>query len=126
MMDINSCSEFAGLSEEEQEEKIIKALEIFKANNIKPDLFIAPWHSFDYITLRVLRKHGINIVSDGFSLLPYLRYDILWIPQQLWWFPRRVPPIGVWTLLFHHNFWEKTDLKRFHRKIEDPRTIIVR
>jgi predicted deacetylase len=68
IISINSCSEFAGLGEEEQEDKIVKALEIFRANNVKPDLFIAPWHSFDYTTLRVLRRHGIGVISDGFSL----------------------------------------------------------
>jgi len=132
IMGINPCSEFAGLSEEKQEEKIVRALEIFKANNIKPDLFITPFHSFDYITLHVLRKHSINVVSNGFSLWPYVHHDVLWIPQQLWWFPRMIPPAGVWTILFHHNFWKenelkkfKTELKKFHRRIGDPRIIIA-
>jgi len=133
ILGINSCSEFAGLSEREQEEKIVRALEIFKTNNIKPDLFIAPWHSFDYITLRALKKHSINVISDGFSFLPHVHYGVLWIPQQLWWFPKRTLPIGVWTVVFHHNFWKNADLKRFwmdlkrfHGKIGDPRTIITR
>jgi hypothetical protein len=56
--------------------------------------FIAPWHSFDYTTLRVLRKHGIGVISDGFSLWPHVYYDVLWIPQQLWWFPKKTPLIG--------------------------------
>jgi predicted deacetylase len=132
ILGINSCSEFAGLEEEEQEERIIRALEIFRANNVTPDLFIAPWHSFDYTTLRVLRKHGINVISDGFSLYPFVHYGVLWIPQQLWWFPKIVPPIGVWTILFHHNFWGESelrrfeiDLDRFRKKIADPAKIIA-
>jgi len=133
ILGIYSCSEFAGLSEREQEEKIVKALEILKTNNIKPDLFIAPWHSFDYTTLHVLKKHSINVISDGFSLLPHIHHGVLWIPQQLWWFPKRTLPIGVWTVVFHHNSWKNTDLERFwmdlnrfHGKIGDPRTIITR
>jgi predicted deacetylase len=132
ILDINSCSEFAGLEEEEQEERIIRALEIFRANNVTPDLFIAPWHSFDYTTLRVLRKHGINVISDGLSLYPFVHYGVLWIPQQLGWFPKIVPPIGVWTILFHHNFWGESelrrfeiDLDRFRKKIADPAKIIA-
>jgi len=133
ILGISSCSEFAGLSERKQEEKIVRALETFKTNNIKPDLFIAPWHSFDYMTLRVLKKYGINVISDGFSLRPYVHYGVLWIPQQLWRFPKRTLPIGVWTVMFHHNSWKKTDLerfrmdlKRFTGKMGDPRTIITR
>jgi predicted deacetylase len=133
ILGINSCSEFAGLSEEEQGDRIARALEIFRANNVKPDLFVAPWHSFDQVTLRVLRKHGIDVVSDGFSLRPYVYYDVLWIPQQLWWFPKKTPPIGVWTILFHHNFWReselklfKADLEKFRNRIADPATIITR
>ena len=80
ILGINSCSEFAGLEEEEQKERVIRALEIFRANNVTPDLFIAPWHSLDYTTLRVLRKHGINVISDGFSLYPFVHHGVLWIP----------------------------------------------
>jgi predicted deacetylase len=132
ILGINSCSEFAGLGEEEQEDKIVKALEIFRANNVKPDLFIAPYHTFDYTTLHVLRKHGINVISDGFSLYPFVHHGVLWIPQQLWWFPKKTLPIGVWTILFHHNFWRestlkqfKADLEKFHNKIVDAVSIIT-
>ena len=133
IMKVNSCSEFAGLSEEEQERKIAKALEIFKTNNIKPDLFIAPFHSFDYTTLHVLRKYSINVISDGFFLYPCLRYDVLWLPQQLWHFPKVAPPLGVWTILFHHNFWSSYEVNQFKEKlllykkrIGDPREVISR
>jgi peptidoglycan/xylan/chitin deacetylase (PgdA/CDA1 family) len=133
IMTNNSCSEFAGLSEEEQERKIVKALEIFKTNNVKPDLFIAPFHSFDYTTLHVLRKYGINVISDGFFLYPGLYYDVLWLPQQLWNFPKVPPPLGVWTILFHHNFWSsyeenqfKEKLLLYKKRIGDPREAISR
>jgi hypothetical protein len=132
ILGINSCSEFAGLSKEEQEDKIVRALEIFRANNVKPDLFIAPWHSFDYTTLHVLRRHGVNVISDGFFLWPHVYHDVLWIPQQLWWFPKKTPSIGVWTILFHHNFWReselerfKADLRKFCNRITDPASIIT-
>jgi hypothetical protein len=41
-----------------------------------------------------------------------------------------VPPIGVWAILFHHNFWRESKLKQFkanleklHNKIADPASI---
>jgi len=36
ILGINPCSEFAGLSEREQEEKIVRALEVFKTTILNP------------------------------------------------------------------------------------------
>jgi predicted deacetylase len=104
-------SEFAGLPEEEQEARITRAIEIFKANGVKPDLWVAPWHSFDRTTIKVLKRHGIAIISDGFSIYPYVDDGMLWIPRQLSNFRRR--PFGVYTVCFHHNSWTKRDLLTF-------------
>jgi predicted deacetylase len=119
------CSEFAGLPEEEQEAKISKAIEIFKANGVKPDLWVAPWHSFDHVTIKVLKRHGITIISDGFSLYPYVDGGMLWVPRQLSGFRRLRRPFGVYTVLFHHNSWTKRDLLTFRRDVERYRAWIA-
>jgi len=129
ILGLNWCSEFAGLPEEEQEVKISKAIEIFKANGVKPELWVAPWHSFDEVTIKVLKRHGITIISDGFSFYPYVDNGVVWVPQQLWGFQKM--PFGVHTVLFHHNSWTerellnfKKDIKRYREWITDLKTVI--
>jgi predicted deacetylase len=123
ILKLSPHSEFAGLPEEEQEAKISKAIEIFKANGVKPDLWVAPWHSFDHTTIKVLKRHGINIISDGFSIYPYVDDGMLWIPRQLSAFRRR--PFGVYTVCFHHNPWTKKDLLAFKKDVRRYRAWIV-
>jgi len=131
ILGLNPFSEFAGLPEEEQEAKISSAIEIFGTNGVEPELWIAPAHSFDEVTIKVLKKHGITIISDGFSLYPYVDNGVLWILQQLWRFPKRKMPFGVYTVLFHHNSWTernlltfKKDIKRYRERITDLKTVI--
>jgi predicted deacetylase len=131
ILGLNPFSEFAGLPEEEQEAKISSAVEIFRANGVKPELWIAPAHSFDEVTIRVLKRYDITIISDGFSLYPYVDDGMLWIPQQLWGFPKIRMPFGVYTILFHHNLWKKKDLmafkeniKIYRKNITDLKTVI--
>jgi predicted deacetylase len=129
ILKLSHHSEFAGLPEDEQEARISRAIEIFKANGVKPDLWVAPWHSFDRITIKVLKRHGITVISDGFSIYPYVDSGMLWIPRQLSNFRRR--PFGVYTVCFHHNSWTKRDLlafkgdvKRYGAWISDLETVI--
>jgi len=116
IMGINPYSEFAGLSSDEQETKLQKGLQIFQQEGITPTVFVAPAHSFDKITLRLLPKYGIRIISDGFTRFPFKSAEgIFWIPQQLWKFaPKRS---GVWTICMHYNDWKKGDVAEFERSI---------
>jgi predicted deacetylase len=128
ILGIRPYTEFAGLPEEWQNMKISMAIGIFKANGVRPDLFVAPFHSFDYTTLKVLKTHGITVISDGFSLYPYEENGVVWVPMQLRCF--RKMPFGVWTVLFHHNLWTrrellkfKKDIKRYRERITDFNTV---
>ena len=95
-------SEFVGLSLETQKNKFSKALKIFEEKGIKPDLFIAPSHSFDYNTVQAMKQEtSLNIISDGIALSPFYRDKIWFIPQQLWKFKLR--PFGLWTVCIHPN-----------------------
>lgn len=110
-------SEFAGLSAELQEEKLRLALKIFSQEAIRPELWIAPAHSFDAMTLLALRKLGFTILSDGFALRPHRdESGMLWIPQQLWKFRWR--PAGTWTVCCHHNSWRSRDLTLFRKALQ--------
>ena len=99
---LNNYSEFAGLPYEIQAEKIKKAWNIFLSQGIKPKFWMAPAHSFDLNTLKVLKEFtDIEFITDGFAIFPYTAYGFKWLPQQLWKF--RKLPFGVWTICLHPN-----------------------
>ncbi len=112
----NHYSEFAGLPESIQRTKLQRALEIFEREGVKAEAWIAPAHSFDGVTVRVLADLGVNCISDGYSAFPYVcREGVLWIPQQLGWF--RKMPFGAWTVCLHVNPWSPRQLDRFRDDI---------
>jgi predicted deacetylase len=101
LVPFNNDSEFAGLSYEEQKSKIDAGLKIFASHNINTNIWVAPSHSFDTTTLKVLKETPITIISDGIGLFPFKKYGLNWIPQQIWRF--RKIPFGTWTVCFHPN-----------------------
>jgi predicted deacetylase len=112
LLRLNARSEFAGLDRSSQTKKIDSALRIFSNYGVSADAWVAPSHSFDAITLDVLREFGITIVSDGLSRWPYRdSKGTFWIPQQIWEFgPQKE---GVWTVCYHHNSWSDERIMRF-------------
>lgn len=102
LLEINKRSEFAGLIKEEQCKKINMGKEIFEQQRIKIAAFMAPAHSYDLITLKCLVENGINVVTDGFGLYPYYKYEILFVPQ-LFSKPRNTVFRGVYTWCIHTN-----------------------
>ena len=120
----NSYSEFAGLSEEEQAAKIDAGLEIFSNEKVRADAWVAPAHSFDQTTLKVLARHGIRHISDGYAWRPYRDRDgRIWAPQQIGRF--RWMPSGVWTVCLHCNHWTAADIREFAADLERFRSQIT-
>lgn len=116
LVNISRSSEFSGLPFSLQLSKLQSALNIFRREGVRPDLWVAPGHSFDLTTLQVLRELGIRCVSDGFALYPYRdNLGMVWIPQQLWRF--RKLPWGVWTICLHLNRWTDYDTTSFRRNV---------
>ncbi len=118
LMKIANNSEFAGVPLSEQEDNLRKGVEIFRANGVTTNVWVAPSHSFDQNTVIALRNVGINIISDGLGILPHGSLEsTYWIPQQMWgaFYERKS---GVWTVCYHHNDWTEKDLKRFTQSIE--------
>lgn len=122
-------SEFSGLSAGEQQDRLRSAVQIFAREEVRPTVWVAPWHSFDEVTLSILPTIGIRIVSDGSGLYPYEdARSIMWFPQQLWKLVRI--PIGVWTVCLHINGWSEADvqgwlgaIRRFARRIGDMQVL---
>jgi len=102
LIPMNNQSEFAGVDQKLQRNKIKKAWSIFISNKIKPKIWIAPSHTFDKNTLKILKEETeIEVVSDGIAYYPYNRFGFVWIPQQLWWFSLK--KYGIWTICLHPN-----------------------
>jgi len=100
---LNKRSEFAGLSYEEQKEKIEKGIKLIKERlGVDIKYFFAPSHSYDLNTLKVLKE--FNLVNvDGISLFPFKYFGVLHIPVQkgyvtekFLWFK-----FGIFTTFFH-------------------------
>lgn len=124
LVGLQDRSEFAGLPAREQEVKLSVALRIFERERIRPTVWAAPSHSFDRVTLAILKRFGIRVISDGLSLYPHVDRDgMVWIPQQLWRF-RRVP-VGVWTVCCHVNGWDEENVRRFLRHLATYRDRIT-
>lgn len=100
---LNRRSEFAGHSSSIQTARLRAAHEIFRANDVLPELWVAPGHSFDLITVRSLQIFGIDAISDGLFTRPVRYHGATWLPQQLWKFRRM--PFGLWTICCHINAW---------------------
>jgi predicted deacetylase len=102
LVPLNRYTEFAGVPEAAQRTKIRAGWARMSAEGVPPTVWVAPAHTFDRTTLRVLAEEtSIRTISDGVARRPFLRYGMVWVPQQLWR-PRVCPP-GVWTLCLHPN-----------------------
>lgn len=112
IMGLEPKSEFAGLPREAQEAKLRKGLAIFAEHGVRPDAWIAPSHSFDQTTVELLIALGVPVISDGLWPWPFSDQGrITWIPAQHWDF--KECPRGIWTICYHHNAWEASQLEKF-------------
>jgi len=124
MVGLNRYSEFAGLSFEEQYEKLRTGLEILARERVQPTCWVAPAHTFDENTLRALKIVGLRTISDGFQLWPHTdSRGLFWIPQQLGRFYSM--PIGTWTICIHPDDRLFSDHRLFRQKIETFRENIT-
>lgn len=123
LVGINRFSEFAGLAEDRQREKLQLALAVFEREGVRVDAWVAPAHSFDAVTLRLLVQAGVRVVSDGFYTRPVQHMGAVWVPQQLW----RFRPMwrGLWTVCFHHNAFDRAAVERFAADIANYAVHIV-
>lgn len=114
---LNRRSEFAGRPEVAQRDALATGLSMLRHNGLSPTVWVAPAHSFDRITVGILREFGLKTISDGHSIYPYRDSSgLLWIPQQLWRFERRSR--GVWTVCIHLNGWDDQDVAAFKDELE--------
>ncbi len=117
-------TEFAGLPIEVQAKKIKEGYKIFLDNGIKPTVWVAPAHTFDKNTLKVLYEEtDIRIVSDCFAFDVFYEENMYFIPQQLWKF--RKMPFGLWTICLHPNNMNHKEIDVIEKIIKTYRLYFI-
>jgi len=120
LVPFNAYSEFAGMPLSEQEAKIELGYKLLVHHGLRPQVWVAPAHSFDRNTLLAINaKTPIRIISDGLSNQPFSRFGFSWIPQQLW--RARELSRGVWTICLHPNEMTELDLSQLQAFLQDNR-----
>ena len=109
-------SEFFGHSLETQELRIKNGLKKFNDEKIKIRTFFAPNHTYDKNTFVALKNCGINEIIDGYGLIPYIKYDIKFIPQLF--YKVLALPFGIQATQIHLNYWRQKDFNNFEIFIE--------
>ena len=89
---------------------------IMQQKGLQPSLFMAPSHSFDHITLNVVKELSYGI-TDGFGLWPRYKKGILSIPQ-LFASPLHFG-IGVYTICLHTDSMKEEDFLRIEQYLEE-------
>jgi predicted deacetylase len=111
-------SEFAGLTLEDQATRVRAGWQLFREHGIEPQIWVAPAHSFDLLTLEaVARETSIRVVSDGIAWDTYHEHNFYWIPQQLWGFRKRSS--GLWTVCLHPNTMDAEAVASLDAKLGD-------
>lgn len=95
-----SPSEFANLSYETQYQMIQEGRHKLQSAGLYTDSWMAPSHTNDKRTFRVLKNLGFKYVTDGIALFPYEKYGLIFIPQQIWE-PKKEFGCGVFTICLH-------------------------
>lgn len=123
ILKINKKGEFSGLDFKTQKSMIADGARIIKDRlSLTPKIFVAPGHSFDKNTIKALKENGFEYLSDGIALYPFKKWDIVWLPQVLWW-PRKIW-FGWATVTLHINTEEQSDLNELEEFISKNRKII--
>ena len=117
---VNARSEFAGLTYEEQCQKIEKGYEILKYHGILPEIFFAPSHTFDENTLKALEERtDIRVVSDTIANDVYKKGNFWFIPQQSG--AVRELPFKVVTFCYHPNVMKDSDYEVLEKFLKGHR-----
>lgn len=101
-------SEFAGLSYNEQYEKLKFGKELLEKKGIFTDIFFAPSHSYDKNTIKALRNLGFNYISDGRSNKIVNYNGIKAVPAMSFGVPK-IKKQGNFVAVFHAHEWVRPE-----------------
>ena len=112
ILGLKKASEFAGLSYDEQYNKLQLGKQLLEANGIRTDIFMAPGHTYDVNTIKALFVLGFHTVTDGLYPMPYREEGILFVPCRLQGYRATK---GIDTICLHSNHMSDADI----RELED-------
>jgi predicted deacetylase len=117
-------SEFEGLPLTAQREKIRQGWTICLENGIRPQVWVAPWHTFDSATLAaLLGETPIRTISDGIAWSTYSESGFRWVPVQLWSY---VPfAFGTYTICLHPHEMTEQHFLRLERTLVAHRNAFI-
>lgn len=109
---LNVQSEFAGLPEGEQSALLREGKRLLVSRGIRPEIFMAPGHTFDKTTLKILKELGFRYVTDGYGKRPYVRKGLTFLPISFLR-SRLFSGKGYGTLVLHLNGASKKELEGY-------------
>lgn len=114
ILGINSFSEFAGLSYEEQMDKIKKGKKILEENGVSSEIFMAPGHTYDENTIRALVQCGFPYVTDGYTKENVNYKNICFIPCRN---EKESAKEGINTICLHANLMKESDFADLEKRL---------
>lgn len=115
---LNNFSEFAGVSKSRQREMIYDGKEKLQKMGVITDIFMAPAHSFDRNTLKILKEAGFKYITDGFGNSPYEWKGMKFLPIAFQKSKDIEKKEGYTTLVFHTNTMEEQEFVDFENIIK--------
>ena len=112
---LNALSEYAGNSYEDQYASLEKGQKILKEHEIHTDIFMAPAHSYDYNTLKALKKLGFTKITDGFGRQPYQWQGLTFYPISFKQSNSLKQEKGYTTFGVHANTMTAQDFVRYEQ-----------
>lgn len=122
LLKLKDKSEFAGLSYEVQSDKIKRGKNILEKEGILVRIFMAPGHTFDAVTLRVLYENRILYITDGYSSRAYIKGKVTHIPSR-----SSKPALckGIDTICLHANHMNTEEIAELDGFIQKHRKNVV-
>lgn len=118
---MNDFSEFAGVELKDQYRLIRHGLICLRKLGIKTDIFMAPGHSFDKNTLRVLRRFGFTRITDGYGNFPYERLSFIFLPISFLRKAELKGKDGITTFVVHPAEMSDKEFEEYEDLFENRR-----
>lgn len=122
---LNADSEFTGESHQTQMNYLKQGKDMLESEGINPIVYMAPSHSYDKTTIKVLKQLGFVYVTDGFGSVPYKRWGICFLPIAFSCKSAFTKKSGRSTLVFHTNTMKESDLERWEQLFSKHKEMLV-
>lgn len=122
---LNGFSEFAGICYDQQYGTLRIGRDALRMHGINTDIFMAPAHSFDWNTLRALKKLGFHKITDGLGDMPYSWRGLVYYPISYRQESSLKKKKGYTTFVVHTNTMGEKDFQRYERLFENCKDRLI-